>query len=78
MPRISVYIDEPTLTKIENAALRQHISISKWVVEQIRSRLDPVYPFGFETLFGSIRDDTFIRPEQMPSEADSSRDAGLL
>jgi predicted HicB family RNase H-like nuclease len=39
MPQISVYIDEPTLRKIEIAAKRQKKSISKWVVEQIRSRI---------------------------------------
>lgn len=38
MPQISVYIDEPTLRKIEIAAKRKKI-ISKWVVEQIRSRI---------------------------------------
>jgi len=74
MPQISLYIDEPTLKKIENAAVRQHISISKWVAEQIRSRVDPIYPSDFETLFGSITDDTFVRPEQMPFESDSLRE----
>jgi predicted HicB family RNase H-like nuclease len=56
MPQISLYIDEPTLKKVENAALRQHISISKWVAEQIRSRVEPIYPKDFEKLFGSISD----------------------
>jgi len=43
MPQISLYIDEPTLKKVENAALREHVSISKWVAEQIRARVDPVF-----------------------------------
>ncbi len=74
MPQISLYIDEPTLRKIESAASRQHVSISKWVAEQIRSRVDPVYPPNFESLFGSISDDTFVRPEQIPFESDSRRE----
>lgn len=74
MPQISLYIDEPTLRKIENAASRQHISISKWVAEQIRSRVDPIYPKDFEDLFGSVSDDSFVRPEQYSHDLDSPRE----
>ena len=62
MPQISLYIDETTLKKVENAASSQHISISKWVAEQIRAKVDPTYPRGFEDLFGSIADETFVAP----------------
>ena len=60
MPQISLYIDEQTLKKVENAAQKQHVSISKWVAEQIRSRVEPIYPANFESLFGSISDDSFM------------------
>jgi hypothetical protein len=75
MPQISLYIDEPTLKKVERAALRQHVSISKWVAEQIRSCIEPVYPPHFEDLFGSIADETFARPEERPFSSDSEREA---
>jgi hypothetical protein len=74
MPQISLYIDEKTLKKIENAAKRQHTSISKWVTEQIRSRVDPVYPPGFEDLFGSIQDETFVEPNETDFAYDSQRE----
>lgn len=74
MPQISLYIDEKTLKKVENAAKRQHTSISKWVAEQIRSRVEPAYPVNFESLFGSIYDDTFIEPAEMSWSADSARE----
>jgi hypothetical protein len=74
MPQISLYIDGPTLKKIENAAMRQHVSISKWVAEQIRARVDPVYPVHFESLFGSIDDDTFKDPEDIASGSDTARE----
>jgi hypothetical protein len=74
MPQISLYIDEPTLKKIENAALKQHVSISKWVAEQIRSRVEPIYPANFETLFGSISDDSFMRPDDIPFKLDNKRE----
>ena len=74
MPQISLYIDEATLKKVENAAMRQHISISKWVAEQIRARVEPVYPLDFEQLFGSITDDTFIEPQEMVFDKDIERE----
>ncbi len=75
MPKISLYIDEPTLKKIKNAASRQHVSISKWVAEQIRARVEPVYPADFETLFGSVSDESFTRPEDISFKMDSKRDS---
>ncbi|MBT3271731.1 MAG: hypothetical protein HN368_01145 [Spirochaetales bacterium] len=75
MPQISLYIDEPTLKKVESAAKSQHLSISKWVAEQIRSRVDAVYPGDFEQLFGSISDDSFIRPDELSSNLDIERES---
>ncbi|GAB1455627.1 hypothetical protein MASR2M48_09340 [Spirochaetota bacterium] len=65
MPQISLYIDEKTLRKVEDAAMRQNTSISKWVAEQIRSKIEPKYPIDYETLFGSINDDTFVEPKEI-------------
>ena len=50
MPQISLYIDEKTLKKIESAAARAHVSISRWVAEQIKAKVEPVYPKGYEEL----------------------------
>ena len=74
MPQISLYIDEPTLKKVESAAMRQQVSISRWVAEVIRARVNPVYPAHFENLFGSVKDDTFTEPEEIGFEADSDRE----
>ena len=74
MPQISLYIDEVTLKKVENAALRQHVSISKWVAEQIKKKVEPIYPVGYEDLFGSINDSTFIRPISNGFEVDAKRE----
>ena len=62
MPQISLYIDGPTLRKIEELAGRQNVSISRWVAEQVRSKIEPCYPPEFEQLFGSVQDATFQRP----------------
>jgi hypothetical protein len=74
MPQISLYIDEKTLKKVEDAAMRQRVSISKWVAEQIRAKVEPVYPMDYEILFGSISDDTFVRPEVPSFGSDIKRD----
>jgi hypothetical protein len=73
MPQISLYIDEKTLQKVESAAKRQHLSISKWVAEQIRAKVDPIYPVDFEGLFGSIQDDTFVVPSKLNFNQDAER-----
>ena len=73
MPQISLYIDEKTLKKVEIAAKKKHLSISKWVAEQIRSKLDPIYPSDYEKLFGSIKDHTFVKPETPHFENDAKR-----
>lgn len=36
MPQISLYIDEETLKKVEKASKKEHISISKWVGNNIK------------------------------------------
>ena len=54
--------------------MRQHVSISKWVAEQIRARVDPVYLVHFESLFGSIDDDTFKESEDIASGSDTARE----
>lgn len=74
MPQISLYIDESTLRKVEGAAARQHVSISKWVVEQIRAKVDPVFPKNFENLYGSISDESFFRPADLSPGSDSQRE----
>ncbi|MEK7748302.1 MAG: hypothetical protein AAB300_04435 [Nitrospirota bacterium] len=73
MPQISLYIDENTLKKVENAALRRHMSLSKWVVEQIRRQVAPIYPKEFENLFGSITDETFMEPIEINRYVDIER-----
>lgn len=73
MPQISLYIDEKTLKKVESAAKQQRLSISKWVAEQIRSKVDTVYPADYDKLFGSITDDTFMKPESQKFNRDAKR-----
>ncbi len=74
MPQISLYIDEETMKKVRHAAQRQHMSISKWFAEQIQLRTEPVYPMGFEELYGSVLEDDIKRPMQTGFNEDSPRE----
>ncbi len=65
MPQISLYIDEKTLQRVKDAATRRNTSISRWVAELIRTRVEPVYPEGYEELFGSIQDEGFTEPTDL-------------
>ena len=73
MPQISLYIDEKTLQKVEQSAKQQNISISKWVAEQIKAKVDPVYSAQFADLFGSIKDKTFTAPLELDQKLDTKR-----
>ncbi len=73
MPQISLYIDEPTLKKIEQAAAKERLSISKWVAKQLRAQVEAVYPPQYEELFGSVTDDSFCRPPEPAFNSDSPR-----
>ncbi len=59
MPQISLYIDKDTLTKIEKAAAKERISISKWVGNNLKKTIKGNYPPGYFDLFGSITDESF-------------------
>ena len=74
MPQISLYIDERTLRKIEGAAAREHTSISKWVAEQIKAKVEPAYPAGYEELFGALAHDELVRPDQGSCRTDTRRE----
>lgn len=69
MPQISLYIDKETLVKVEKAAHREQLSISKWVGKHIKDAVENHYPADFFDLFGSIRDDSFtVEPPRFSDE----------
>lgn len=74
MPQISLYIDKDTLKKIEKAAHREKLSISKWVGKQLKKSFQTDYPADFENLFGSIKDEHFTKPDNLPAGADAKRE----
>ncbi len=74
MPQISLYIDEQTLKKVEMAARKQHVSISKWVSQHLKAKLAPEYPPDYKNLFGCIPKDALRRPDTPDFDLDAKRD----
>jgi hypothetical protein len=70
MPQISLEFDQLTLEKIEKVAQQDNISISAWVRNKIEKNLKTDYHEDFFNLFGAIKDDTLIEPDEINSQYD--------
>lgn len=64
MPQLSLYLTQDQLSKIENEAHAEKMSLSKWAISKLMKEIEPRYPDGWADLFGSVSDETFCRPEQ--------------
>ena len=60
MAQVSLYLDKGTFGKVETAAQKSGISISKYVVAIIQDHLNKEWPSGYAEVFGSVRDTTFF------------------
>jgi hypothetical protein len=74
MPRISLEFDQLTLEKIEKVARQDNISIPAWVRNRIKKILKTDRQEDFLNLFGAIKDDTFVEPDEIDSKYDIPND----
>ena len=74
MPQLSLYIDEETLRKLETAAKLENLSISKYVVQKLNESMATSWPSGYQTLFGSIHDESFDLAPLQDFSRDSPRE----
>lgn len=75
MPQLSLYIDKETIKKIEYMAKNQHVSLSKWVRSVIIKALEENdWPENYFNLFGSIKDESFTKPDSLSFEDDIERE----
>jgi hypothetical protein len=74
MPQISLYIDKETLKEVTERAKAEKLSISKWVLARVKKSVKDEYPPGFFDLCGSLKDEPFERPPQIPFEYDAPRE----
>jgi len=73
MPKLTIYIDEPTERRLKRAAKTDHLSPSKWVREKLAKSLRTTWPDGYFDLFGSLAGEQFERPKQGDCRDDAPR-----
>ena len=74
MPQLSVYLDDRTIAKVRESARLNNISISSIVTNALDKYMGNQWPEGFETLFGSLPDETFLRQPDIPFSSDVKRE----
>lgn len=73
MPQISLYVDAETLEKVEAEAKAAKVSISKYVSSVLHEKFEHTWPQSFLALFSSIKDESFVRPEDAVNDQDAER-----
>ncbi|WP_302395737.1 antitoxin [Eggerthella sinensis] len=73
MPQLSLYLDEATMGELRKRASLRNTSLSKHVVELIKNDTAAGWPEGYWDLFGSIRDSSFVAPNELSFERDAPR-----
>ena len=73
MPQVSLYLDENTLAFARRKAKENKQSVSKYVATVLDEKSASVWPEGYFSLFGALRDESFVRPEQPSFDDDIPR-----
>ncbi|MEE3486896.1 MAG: hypothetical protein VZT48_02195 [Bulleidia sp.] len=74
MPQISIYVNDQQFSRITESAKKNGLSISRWVVQKIMPETESnFYSKEFLDLFGSVTDDSFTEPEELPFTDDVKR-----
>lgn len=75
MAQLNLYIDDLTLKKIQEAAKREHKSISSWVKKCLLITFRKNWPENYFDLFGALTKDDLTRPAQSDFSKDVRREA---
>jgi hypothetical protein len=73
MPQLSLYLDSETLGLVEAGAQSRELSLSKYVASVLKEQVVNDWPEGIFGLFGSIDDDSFCEPAELPFADDLAR-----
>ena len=74
MAQLTIYLDQDTIRKIENAAAERKVSVSSWVREKIQTALLDEWPESYSRLFGSLAGTDFNEPEDLNITGDIPRE----
>ena len=66
MPQVSLYLDQDILDRARQRAKIEKLSLSKYVAQTLSANGSNGWPEGYWDLFGSLTDETFVVPEDIP------------
>ena len=73
MPQVSLYIDPKLYMELKSKAKEKGTSLSSFVSEALKEKLDDSWPEGYFDLLGSLKDDPLEIPGELPWESDVRR-----
>lgn len=74
MSHLSLYLDRETETIVRKAAEKNSISLSKWIVRQLKKSAKDEWSDNFKNLAGSIPDMPLIEELRNDPGIDSNRE----
>ncbi len=75
MAQLTIYVDENTRSRVEDAARAAGVSVSKWVKQQLEVALADRWPADYFNLFGSLADTDLPAPDELCFEQDTPRES---
>lgn len=75
MSKLTIHLDEGSLRKIEHAAAREKISVSKWVKNKLIQSLDNQWPANYSSLFGSLAEKDLPPVSNLDFPQDAARES---
>ena len=74
MPQVSLYLDKPLYKEVQSVVKRKGVSMSSFVSEVLKEYLADDWPEEFLEVIGSMNDEPFELPEDIPWSFDSKRE----
>ena len=74
MPQLSLYIDDETMGVLRKNADERDVSLSRYARDLISSHNESAWPSDFWDVYGALKDDSFVVPEELDPSLDSPAD----
>jgi len=74
MPQVSLYLDKPLYKEVQSVVKRKGVSMSSFVSNVLKEYLEDDWPEEFLEVIGSMKDEPFELPEDIPWSFDSKRE----
>ncbi len=75
MAQLTIYIDDDSIKRIEEAAAREKSSVSGWVKKRLVQSLEDQWPAEYLKLLGALADSDLQRPPEPEPSADTPRES---